>query len=105
MPWTLTEYNETLGPVDLGELWALVKDGQGLRLVARTHPEGWELGLCRDGDVLRRDVVRRKARLALLTTRWLANAEKAGWALLRSEVVDTNGDVPTGRRVRAQRAH
>lgn len=87
MPLTLRDYDESTGPDELGELWVLTKDQQRLRLVVQTHPDGWSLCLCRDGVVLRRDQVRRRARLILMAARWRTNAEQAGWTLLRAEEI------------------
>lgn len=100
MPLTLTEYDDTTGPAELGELWALTKDGQRLRLIVQTHPEGWSLCLCRDGIVLRRDRIRRRSRVVLVAARWRANAQQAGWALLRMEEVHGRGDDSARRRQR-----
>lgn len=100
MPLRLTQYDVAEGAVDLGELWALAHDGHGLRLVVRTHPKGWQLCLCRDGEVLRLDNVRQKARVAFLAARWLANAEKAGWTRLRAETI---ADALDARRDRQSR--
>ena len=109
MPLRLNRYDLAEGATDLGEIWALAKDGQGLRLVVRTHPKGWQLCLCRDGEIMRRDEVRHKARVTLLAARWLANAEKAGWTRLRTETIadllDTEGDRPLRRRTRSPRAN
>lgn len=102
MPLILTEYDATLGAIDLGEVWALGRDDQRLRVVVCTHPEGWQLCLCRDGQVMRKDICRRKDRVRFLTTRWQANALKAGWTLIRSEsleVVD-EAEEPLRRRRR-----
>ena len=107
MPLTLAEYDDATGPAELGELWALAKDGQRLRLVVRTHPAGWSLFLCRDGVVLRRDHIRRRARLILVASRWRTNAEQAGWALLRMDEVqgrvDRDADNSARRRRRGPR--
>lgn len=107
MPLTLAEYDEATGPDELGELWALTKDGQRLRLVVQTHPEGWSLCLCRDGEVLRRDHIRRRARVILVASRWRANAEQAGWSLVRAEEIhgrfEREADGPTRRRQRLSR--
>jgi hypothetical protein len=102
MPLFLTDYDDSTGPAELGELWALTKDSQRLRLIVQTHPEGWSLCLCRNGDVLRRDHVRRRARVILLAARWRANAEQAGWCLLRADEVHgrTDSDGPGRRRIR-----
>ncbi len=109
MPFRLTQYDVAEGAVDLGELWALANDGHGLRLVVRTHPKGWQLCLCRDGEVLRLDNVRHKARVALLAARWLGNAEKAGWTRLRvdsiADPLDAERDRPARRRLRSARAN
>lgn len=103
MPLTLTEYDHATGAEELGELWALTKDGQRLRLVVQTHPDGWTLCLCRDGVVLRRDQIRRRARLMFVSARWRANAQQAGWSLVRMEEVhgrfDRDADRPGRRRL------
>ena len=108
MPLTLSDYDASTGPAELGELWALAKDGQRLRLVVQTHPEGWSLCLCRDGLVLRRDQVRRRARLIFVAQRWRANAEQAGWSLVRVEEIQGWLDRESGghprRRPRVPRA-
>jgi hypothetical protein len=98
MPLFLTDYDDSTGPAELGELWALTKDSQRLRLIVQTHPEGWSLCLCRDGDLLRRDQVRRRARVILLDARWRANAEQSGWCLLRADEVHGRTESDTPRR-------
>ncbi len=109
MPIRLIQYDVAEGAAELGELWALANDGHGLRLFVRTHPNGWQLCLCRDGEVLRLDHVRHKARVVLLAARWLANAEKAGWARLRADTIadplDAERDRPPRRRTRSLRAN
>jgi hypothetical protein len=109
MPLRLTQYDVAEGGVDLGELWALANDGHGLRLVVRTHPKGWQLCLCRDGEVMRLDQVRHKARVVFLAARWLANAEKAGWTRLREDTIadplEAERDRPSRRRTRSSRAN
>lgn len=98
VPLILTKYDATQGSVDLGEVWALAKDGQGLRVAVRTHPEGWQLCLCRDGQVMCKDICRRKDRVRFLAARWQANAVKAGWTLVRSELLEVISDERPPRR-------
>lgn len=104
MPLALTDYDDSTGPAELGELWTLRKDTQRLRLVVHTHPDGWSLCLCRDGVVLRRDQIRRRARVILVAARWRANAEQAGWSVVRLEEihgrVDRESDQSGRRRTR-----
>jgi hypothetical protein len=100
MPITLTEFDAALGPTELGELWALGKDGKRLRLIVQTQPKGWLLCLCQDGEALRRDHIRRRARVILIASRWRTNAEQAGWDVLRVEEIDAKpgDDLPRRRR-------
>lgn len=106
MPLILSKYDESVGFVDLGEVWALAKEGQLLRVVVRTHPEGWQLCLCRDGQLVRKDVCRQKYRVRFLAARWRANALKAGWTHLRMEIIESfsPAEEPSRRQARAPRS-
>ena len=72
-------YDPAVGVSDLGDLWALTKNGEWLRARLWTHPDGWELRLYRGERELRRHVLDEHDRVTRYATRWRLNAESQGW--------------------------
>jgi hypothetical protein len=83
----LSAYDEAVGSVEIGTLWAMSKDGESLRLCIHTDPRGWRLCLCLNRHVIRTDTITRKARIYTLMARWRQNSERQGWTLVHAVTV------------------
>lgn len=65
---------------DLGEVWALEKNGHRARRLLQGHPIGIEALVFVDGDLQRTEAFRDQKAMLDLTTAWRLEFEASGWS-------------------------